>query len=297
VYQAGDAGAPLDQAAAMPSATSGETASTTWPSASTCAGGCDGVTGPWIGIDSGAVLVQVGPPASGPFDPRPVFPYSSNSPVGQQGYGQNWAGTFYRRVVGSSSMMVATLTTGAGNLFRYVRDDPNSPPYFPTGQARNALSGGTSTSPAWVETQADGVQYSYSGTAGSGGHPPVGSLTQIKDRAGGTWTLVYPTNSDRPSAVIDPYGRRTSITYDPSGYLSSIQDAGGRITRFKVDSNGNLVRYTSPELCITSFSYGAGGFLQAWIAPQGTRTTFARIWAADALEALEPGRVHRTRDR
>ncbi|MET9099500.1 RHS repeat-associated core domain-containing protein [Streptomyces antibioticus] len=98
---------------------------------------------------------------------------------------------------------------------------------------------------------------------------------------------VYERGTERRvDAVTDPYGRRTELSYDSTGHItssvelagttharasgtvvydgpydqpSSITDALGHTTQFTYDTNGNLTKTTDPEGRETSYTYNSAG--------------------------------------
>ena len=68
--------------------------------------------------------------------------------------------------------------------------------------------------------------------------------------AGDVWTVLR--SGDLLSAIVDPFNRRTTYSYDASSNLKSVQDPSGRLTSFTVDANSDLTRMTWPDGSIIS---------------------------------------------
>ena len=97
----------------------------------------------------------------------------------------------------------------------------------------------------------------------------------------GTWTVNRKDGDTRIESIVDPAGRRTTLSYDAVGSprLSAIIDSAGRQTLFEYDTSSDyrrrLLRVTSPEQCLTSFSYYDDDRLKEWRTPSGLTTTFS----------------------
>src|SRR5262249_61326724 len=110
---------------------------------------------------------------------------------------------------------------GAGVLqaaLSYSAKDANGY-YLPGTEAINALK--QETNGTWTETQSDGVQFRYDAS---------GALLWVSTPGGGRTSVTY--SSLRPQALIGPFGRRVTVTYDAGGKLKRITDAGGRLTSY-----------------------------------------------------------------
>ena len=131
------------------------------------------------------------------------------------------------------------------------------------------LSGGT-----YLETQGNGLLYDF-----GGGGPLVRICKDcnqpITTTCSGANTSIWTMTRNSPlSSVTDPYGRRTTYSYDGSNHLKRIEDPFNRITTFTMDASGYLTKRITPELCATEMKYDANGKLTALVTPDGCRTSF-----------------------
>jgi len=128
----------------------------------------------------------------------------------------------------------------------------------------------------WIERLADHTQLHYD---------TAGRLERIVSVSGDTWTLSFANLSgqERLRSVLDPFGRRTTLSYDGAGYLSRVTDAAGRESQFTVDAQGQLTQYVTPELCVHELSYDEQGRLAAYADPEGNRFSYTY----DAVGRLE----------
>ncbi|MFJ3505608.1 RHS repeat-associated core domain-containing protein [Streptomyces sp. NPDC090135] len=84
----------------------------------------------------------------------------------------------------------------------------------------------------------------------------------------------------RVSAVVDPYGRRTEMSYDANGHVTSVLELAGTAharssgtTTFD-GPHGQPTRVTDRLGNTTALTYGATGDLEAVTDPEGRRTVF-----------------------
>jgi RHS repeat-associated protein len=101
-------------------------------------------------------------------------------------------------------------------------------------------------------------------------------LVSVKNAKGATWTIDRTgTLGLRDIAGIDdPYGGRTTFTYDSRGRLQEIEDPGGRSTAFEVDTSGLLTKVTLPGSTIVTLVYDDCGAIKSWVNPTNQTTTF-----------------------
>jgi len=255
----------LYRAAAMPAVAR----SRALPALTFATGGCNSLGGYCvINPANGNLLLQLAPPAGDFFYVAPILSYNSTNASTASEIGNGWSHLFKRQVVigGSGNPVVVT---GAGQIFAYLANLAGG--YYPPAPGTiNSLQGPAGFT-SFTETAPDGTKYQY----GSAQSVPAALLKSIQNPAGSIWTVSYDANS-RVSAITDPYARRTTLTYAPTGgKISAIQDSFGRQTTISVNSSGNLVQVTTPELCITSLVYGSSNRPIVWINPLGDRTSYA----------------------
>ncbi|NJN17674.1 MAG: hypothetical protein HC822_16060 [Oscillochloris sp.] len=97
------------------------------------------------------------------------------------------------------------------------------------------------------------VRYSFS-------YDDAGRLSGISDNAGNTTTIERNGSGD-PTAIVAPFGRRTTLSLDPNGWLGTINGPGGSTYRLTHDAGGLLTGLTDPRGNQSSFSYDDLSFL------------------------------------
>src|SRR5262249_12413136 len=72
-----------------------------------------------------------------------------------------------------------------------------------------------------------------------------GRLIGITDDSGNQTTV--ERSGDQPSAIVGPYGNRTTLSVDAKGYLSQVQQADGANTQLTYTDSGLLATLTDPR--------------------------------------------------
>lgn len=141
------------------------------------------------------------------------------------------------------------------------------------------------------------------------GYDAAGKLTQITDRGGNVTTITYDASG--PSAIVGPYGHRTSLAVDANGFLSGVTDPAGGVTRLSSDAGGLLAQLVDAAGGTHQFGYDGDGRLVRDQDAAGGVTTLARTVTATghtvavtapsgavttfAVEVLRTRAVHRVR--
>jgi YD repeat-containing protein len=224
---------------------------------------------------TGNLNLAVGPPRSGPLDPRPKLSYSSMADGGPNPFGRRWSNQFSQTVEEIDASTVR-LIKGDGGLWIYTDPDPGTGLYTTPPGAKNSLKQDS----GWTETQSDGTKLHYE-TVGS-----FGRLNYVQAPGGARWTVSY--DNDLPVTVLDPLNRRTTYQYDGSDNLQAIVDPAGRRTTFAVDALGQLTTITSAELCITGLEYDALRRISAVVTPAGYRTTYSYDGNGRVVASVSP---------
>lgn len=92
------------------------------------------------------------------------------------------------------------------------------------------------------------------------GYDPDGWLLSMTD-ANGRTTLLERDAAAKPTAIVGPFGHRTTIALDANGYLSLVDNPAGESTQLVHDADGLLQQVTNPRGYTTTFSYDTSGFL------------------------------------
>ena len=109
-----------------------------------------------------------------------------------------------------------------------------------------------------------------------------GILDWVRNAAGET--TYFEVNVDlhgKVTAVTDPRGRRSSITYDVFGYPAGVTDNTGLTTSFVHDNVGNLLRVTDASGIVTQYAYDNVNRLTQVTYNNGSSShvTYAGNWA------------------
>ncbi|MCX5294159.1 polymorphic toxin-type HINT domain-containing protein [Streptomyces sp. NBC_00183] len=94
-------------------------------------------------------------------------------------------------------------------------------------------------------------------------------------------TVYERGTNHRVSAIVDPYGRRTELSYDTHGHATSALELAGTADALSTGTTTFDGPYDQPSASSdplghsTVFTYGAGGDLQTSTDPEGRKTTFS----------------------
>jgi RHS repeat-associated protein len=106
------------------------------------------------------------------------------------------------------------------------------------------------------------------------GRDAAGRIIAVTDRGGNTTRIERA--GDRPTAIVSPYGQRTTLSIDGSGYLSAIQNPAGEVRGFGYDANGLMATHTDPRGFVHRFFHDGVGRLARDENPAGGFKTLAR---------------------
>ena len=186
----------------------------------------------------GDLMLRLQPPPGGVFDAIPGLTYNSQS-AGHPAFGYGFDSDLTAEV-GALDESTAELFKPSGTVLCFTKKDPATGYYQSPAGAGSTLQ---KVADGWIERLADHTQLHYD---------TAGRLERIVSVSGDTWTLSFENLSgqERLRSVLDPFGRRTTLSYDGSAYLSGLTDAAGRQSQFTVDGQGLLTQYVTPELCV-----------------------------------------------
>jgi RHS repeat-associated protein len=103
-----------------------------------------------------------------------------------------------------------------------------------------------------------------------------GQLITVTD-ANGNVSSIQRDSAEHPTAIIGPFGQRTTFTLDSNGYLSEILDPAGHATRLTHSSSGLLTTLVDPNGNAHNFEYDNEGRLISDTEPTGASQTLSRI--------------------
>jgi len=186
-------------------------------------------------------------------------------------FGYNWMTSYDTLLVDSGS--AALIIQGDGQHLTYARQADGT--YrVPDTDFSTLVKNGDGT---WKRTSSQGVVESFNS---------LGRLTRMEDRNGNAQTLAYEPNgvalppgrwglTTRLTAITDPSGRVTTLTYGGDGYVSRVTDPTGRQYSLGHDASGNLTSISDPLGRVTSYEYDANHLLVRYVYPKGSATTLA----------------------
>jgi YD repeat-containing protein len=85
----------------------------------------------------------------------------------------------------------------------------------------------------------------------------AGRLVGLEDRDGNLTTIERAADG-LPTAIVGPYGHRTSLTTDAQSYLASVVDPAGAAVQLAHDSSGLLTDYVDPRGGARHYTYDHG---------------------------------------
>ena len=146
---------------------------------------------------------------------------------------------------------VPQLVTGTGtNNSAAIIEADGSVFYYQNAVGGYQIPGGTSASFNGVRrTFKDGSYQEFS----------AGNLRKVADPYGNTTWLWWTGN--KLDSIVDPMGKKLSLTYNGSGRLLELSDPGSRETSYIVDGSNRLTRITDPDGEYTEYSYDSTGLL------------------------------------
>jgi RHS repeat-associated protein len=118
-------------------------------------------------------------------------------------------------------------------------------------------SGSTWQIPGGTDAAFNGVRRTFKD--GSYQEFSAGNLSKVVDPYGNTTNLWWTGN--RIDSIVDPMGKKLSLTYNGSGKLQELSDPGSRETGYIVDGSNQLTRITDPDGEYTEYSYDSNGLL------------------------------------
>ena len=107
------------------------------------------------------------------------------------------------------------------------------------------------------------------------GYDNGGRLMTIQD-GDGQVTTVERDGAGNPTALVGPYGQRTTLMLDANGYLASARDPAGQTTLLTYVNDGQLATLTGPKGQVHHYSYDSLGRLIKDEDPAGGSQSLAR---------------------
>jgi RHS repeat-associated protein len=107
------------------------------------------------------------------------------------------------------------------------------------------------------------------------GYDANGSLVTVTDATGNV-TTIQRNSSEAPTAIVAPFGQKTTLAVDTNGYLGQVTDPLGRVTKLSAASNGLLASLTDPKGKVYPYLYDTYGNLTRHSDPAGGFISLAR---------------------
>jgi len=103
-----------------------------------------------------------------------------------------------------------------------------------------------------------------------------GLLREMRDPFGNTVQIERDPSTGDATAIVGPFGQRTTLSLDTAGKLAQISLPGGEVYSAQHDADGLLLGFTDPNGHTSSYTYDAKGRLTHASAADGYSTTLSR---------------------
>ena len=119
-----------------------------------------------------------------------------------------------------------------------------------------------------IDTLTGATLYSFA-------YDSAGRLSTLTD-ADGNVVRIERDGNGNPTAIVAPFGQRTTLSVDGSGYLSQVTNPAGESYRMTYAAGGLLTGFTDPQGQAATMTYDALGRLTKDTDPAGGSHTLAR---------------------
>jgi RHS repeat-associated protein len=123
------------------------------------------------------------------------------------------------------------------------------------------------------------------------GYDANGYLVTVTDATGnvttGNVTTIQRNSKENPTAIVAPFGQKTTLAVDANGYLSQVTDPLGRVTKLSASSTGLLASLTDPKGNVYPYQYDTYGELTKHSDPAGGFISLAHTDAATGFSVSE----------
>jgi RHS repeat-associated protein len=113
-----------------------------------------------------------------------------------------------------------------------------------------------------------------------------GYLVTVRD-ASGNVTTIQRNAKENPTAIVAPFGQKTTLAVDANGYLSQVTDLLGRVTKLKTGPKGLLASLTDPKGNVYPYQYDTYGQLSLHSDPAGGFISLAHTDTATGFSVSE----------
>ncbi|MCC6629870.1 MAG: hypothetical protein IT340_21030 [Chloroflexi bacterium] len=130
------------------------------------------------------------------------------------------------------------------------------------------------------------------------GYDAGGRLAHVIEKTGGAIDNVVTIErdaADRPTAIVAPFGQRTTLGLDPEGRLTTVTNPAGEAVRLGyAGGSGLLTSLTTPRDHVYRFAYHPDGRLKQDDDPAGGSQTLARTLNSTGYEVTRTQKVSDT---
>ncbi len=124
------------------------------------------------------------------------------------------------------------------------------------------------------------------------GYDAEGRLSSVEDGDGNV-TGIERNGPGEPTAIVAPFGQRTTLSVDANGYLASIANPAGETTGFTYGPDGLLLAMATPRNHEYRFTYDALGRLTRHEDPANGYKTFDRTGSSTSYTVTQTSALNR----
>ena len=125
------------------------------------------------------------------------------------------------------------------------------------------------------------------------GYDSAGYLLTVTDSVGNV-TTIQRDSSEKPTAIISPYGQSTVLSLDANGYLSQVTDPSGHSVLFANDAGGLMISRADANGNVYSYQYDGNGALTKDSDSAGGSLTLSRANTSSGYTVLSTTALGRT---
>ncbi len=126
------------------------------------------------------------------------------------------------------------------------------------------------------------------------GYDAAGRLTTVTDGDGNVTTIERAATTGVPTAIVAPFGQRTTLTVDANGYLASITNPANETTRMTYTADGLLTGFGDPKGTSSAITYDTLGRLVKDQNAVNGSSTLSRTEQASGFTVTTTSALNRT---
>jgi RHS repeat-associated protein len=112
----------------------------------------------------------------------------------------------------------------------------------------------------------------------------AGWLSSVTDATGNVVTIERDANNSTPTAIVAPFGQRTTLSLDTNGYLAKLTNPAGATYQMSYTTEGLLNTFTDPNSNSSTMTYDALGRLTKDGNAAGGSQSLTKIDSADGYQ-------------